>query len=366
MYKLFMIGHTGKKGGVETYIDNLSDTLEGFEIIYNRPEMNINGTVWRRPKNRHHYFQYRAFWNRFFRENRFDVLYYNTCDVVSIDMLTFAKKAGIPVRIIHSHNSGTQQAICRKPSLFHRLTEQYNRKVLDQYATHFFACSRVAGDWMFDGRPYTVIKNGIHISKYSFSEKKRRILRQSLGLENELLVGIVGRMSPSKNPSLSVRILHSLIKKLPDANAVFLGDGELRQQTEDAVREARIQDNVHFLGNVNNVNEWLSAMDVLLMPSLFEGLPFALVEAQANGLPCIVSSAVSGEADLTGLIQFVDLREAPQKWADRILQADTQSRPDTHRQLIDAGYSIEDTASFVGEILSDGLKKQYGRGHDGF
>ena len=147
---------------------------------------------------------------------------------------------------------------------------------------------------------------------------------------------------------------------------MFLGDGELRQQTEDAVREARIQDNVHFLGNVNNVSEWLSAMDVLLMPSLFEGLPFALVEAQANGLPCIVSSAVSGEADLTGLIQFVDLREAPQKWADRILQADTQSRPDTHRQLIDAGYSIEDTASFVGEILSDGLKKQYGRGHDGF
>lgn len=352
-----MIGYNGNKGGVEAYMDHLAAALPQYDFVYNLPEMEIDGKKWRRPPNRHRYLRYRLFWRRFFRENHFDALYYNTCDVVSIDMLRFAKKAGIPVRVIHSHNSGTQQAIGRKLSLFHRFTEAHNRKVLDKYATHFFACSKLAGDWMFDGRPYTVIRNGIDLAQYAFRPEKRKELRQSLGLKDELLVGIVGRLSPQKNPAFAVKVLQALAEKEPEAHAVFLGDGELRGQTEETVRAAGLQDRVRFLGNVDNVNEWLSAMDVLLMPSLFEGLPFVLVEAQASGLPCAVSSAVSKEADLTGLMQFVDLSETPETWADRILHINAQSRPDTSRQMIEAGYSIEDTARAVSSILEDGLKK---------
>ncbi len=346
-----MIGYSGNKGGVETYIDQLTAALPQYDIIYSLPVMMIDGKVWRRPTNRHHYLSYRLFWHRFFRENHFDVLYYNTCDVVSIDMLRFAKKAGIPIRIIHSHNSGIQQAIGTKLSFFHRLTEQYNRKVLDRYATHFFACSRVAGDWMFGGRPYTVIKNGIRISEYSYSEEKRKTIRKSLGLKDELLVGIIGRLSLSKNPSFSVKVLQTVIQKDPTANAVFLGDGELRQQAVKAVHDAGICDRVRFLGNVDNVNEWMSALDVLLMPSLFEGLPFVLVESQAGSLPCVVSSAVSKEADLTGLIRFVSLEETAETWAECILQCRTQPRFDTKQCLIEAGYSIENTARIVSSIL---------------
>ena len=351
MKRIFMIGYSCNKGGVETYIDQLTAALPEYDIIYSLPVMKIDGKEWRSPPNRHRYLSYRLFWHRFFRENHFDVLYYNTCDVVSIDMLRFAKKAGIPTRIIHSHSSGTQQAIGKKLSIFHRLDERHNRKVLDQYATHFFACSQAAGNWMFDGRPYTIIKNGICISQYTFSGEKRRRIRESCGLQEELLVGIVGRISPPKNPLYSVKVLDALIKKESTAHAVFLGDGELRSQTEEAVRDAGIQGNVRFLGNVNNVNEWISALDVLLMPSLFEGLPFVLVEAQASGLPCVVSSTVSKEADLTGLIHFVDLKEAPEAWAEKLLQSTLQARPDTERRLIEAGYSIENTACIVGSIL---------------
>lgn len=353
--RVFVIGFSGGKGGVETYIDQLTAALPQHDFVYSRPVMEIDGKVWHRPPNRHLYLRYRAFWKNFFRENRLDVLYYNTCDVVSIDMLRFAKEAGIPVRIIHSHCAGNQQAIGRKLSLFHRLSERHSRRVLDRYATHLFACSKAAGDWMFDGRPYTVIKNGIELSRYAFSMEKRESLRRSLHLDGELLVGVIGRLSPQKNPSFAIRVLRALAEMRPEMRAVFLGDGELRQQTEEEVREAGIWDRVRFLGNVDNVNEWLSAMDVLLMPSLFEGLPFVLVEAQAGGLPCVVSSAVSKEADLTGLVRFVDLSEAPAAWADRVLEARTQSRPDTARQLIDAGYSMEDTARAVGEILEKGL-----------
>ena len=353
-----MIGYSANKGGVEAYIDRLTAELKQFDVVYQLPEMQINGKTWRCPPNRHNYLKYRLFWRSFFRQNRFDVLYYNTCDVVGIDMLKFARKVGVPVRVIHAHNSGIQQAIGKKLSLPHRLMERRNRQTLDRYATHFFACSKAAGDWMFDGRPYTIIKNGIHLRQYAFSAEKRREIRHSLGMENELLVGIVGRLSAQKNPSFAVSILQALLRKAPGAKAVFLGDGELRQQTENEGREAGLQDKVRLIGNVDNVNEWLSAMDVLLMPSLFEGLPFVLVEAQASGLSCVVSAAVSREADLTGLIRFVDLSEPAEAWADRILQIDTQPRPDTSESLIRAGYSIEETAHTVEKILSDGLNRR--------
>lgn len=353
MKRIFMIGYSGGKGGVETYMDQLKAALPQDDIIYSLPVMTIDGREWRRPPNRHRYISYRLFWRRFFRENHFDALYFNTCDLVSIDMLRFAKKAGISLRLIHAHNSGIQQAIGQKLSLFHRLTEKHNRKVLGRYATHFLACSQAAGDWMFGGRPYTILRNGIDLSLYRFSEEKRRALRRELGMDRELLVGIVGRLAPQKNPAFSVKVLQSLLRKDPTAHAVFLGEGELRTQTEKAVRDAGLQENVRFLGNVDHVNEWVSALDVLLMPSLFEGLPFALVEAQAGGLPCVVSSAVTGEADLTGLIRFISLEEAPEAWADMLLQSKAAPRPDTERRMTEAGYSIENTARIVSNMLQE-------------
>ena len=347
-----MVGYNGNKGGVETYIDQLAAALPQYEIIYSLPVMEIDGKVWQRPRNRHHYISYRIFWHSFFKRNHFDVLYFNVCDVMDIDMLIFAKRARIPIRIIHAHNSGTEMALEGKMRLFHRLNERHNRRVLDRYATHLLACSHVAGDWMFDGRPFTVVKNGIQISRYSFCEENRRTLRQSLGLNgDELLVGIVGRISPQKNPSFSVKVLQALLRKEPTASAVFLGDGQLRGQTEESVKDAGIQERVHFLGNVDNVNEWMSAMDVLLLPSLFEGLPFVLVEAQASGLPCVVSEAVSREADITGLVHFMGKDESADKWADAIIMKRALSRPDTRQQLTEAGYSIENTARTISDII---------------
>lgn len=353
MLRIFMVGYSENRGGVETYIDQLTAALPQYEFVYSLPRMEIDGKVWHRPPNRHRYLRYRLFWRKFFTENRFDALYYNTCDVVSIDMLRFAKAAGIPIRIIHAHSSGIQQAIEHKLSLFHRLTERRNRKLLDRYATHLFACSRAAGDWMFDGRPYTVVKNGIQISKYAFREDKRKSIRQSLGLEDEVLVGVVGRLSAQKNPFFAVSVLRSLMREMPSAKAVFLGDGDLRKQVENAVREAGIQSNVYFMGNVSNVNEWLSAMDVLLMPSLFEGLPFALVEAQANGLPCVVSNTVTQEADFTGLVHYVDLSFPADTWANTILQYAGKRSQDAARLLAESGYDIAATAKTIQNVINE-------------
>ncbi len=357
MIRIFMIGFSQNKGGVEAYISNLCSQLDPakYEIILSAPEMEIDGKTWIRPRNRHNYLRYCAFWRRFYRENHFDVLYFNTCDIVSIDELKFAKAADVPVRIIHAHSAGNQQAIQKKLSLFHRICENQSRKTLHRYATHMFACSKAAGGWMFDGRDYELIQNGIDLQKYAYSEANRQKCRELLSIGSAPLFGCIGRLDPEKNPLFAIFVAEELVRKAPNAKVVLIGDGELRPEVEKAIREKDLQQNVILTGAVSNVNEWMSALDCLLMPSLFEGLPFVLVEAQAAGLPCVVSSAVSREADLTGLVQFVDLSMSAEKWTELLLSKCGAPRPDTSDQLIRAGYSIAATAEKVHSIISSAV-----------
>lgn len=355
MLRIFIVGFSNNKGGVETYISNLSDSLDHtkFEVIYCLPEMNIDGKRWIAPKNRHNYLAYIRFWHKFFKCNKFDVIYYNTSDIVSIDMLRFAKTANIPVRIIHSHSIDENN----KLSFIHRITEKYNRKHINYNATHLFACSEDAGKWMFGDKHFTVLKNGIDISKYRYSESKREKCRGYLNAKKQKVIGCVGRLHPPKNPLFALKIMKA-VKALDNNTAfVFIGDGILKDELCAEVKNQGLENCVYLLGNRNDVNEWYSAFDCLLMPSLFEGFPFVLVEAQAAGLPCVVSSAVSEDTNLTGLVEFVGLDDSVETWASKILNACEKSRKDTTKELIDAGYSIENTANYVSDIIENSLKK---------
>ena len=356
--RIFMVGYSGNKGGVETYIDHLVNALPQFEFILSLPEMFIDGKSWNRPTNRHRYIRYRRFWYRFFRENRFDAVYYNTCDIVSLDMLRFAKYAGVPIRIIHSHSTGKQQDIEKRQSMLHQLSEQINRRTLDRYATHLLACSEEAGRWMFGGRSFTVIRNGIDAEGFRYREETGKAIREKYRLGENLLVGIVGRLSAEKNPVYALQVLEALFRRDPSARAFFAGDGSLRKETMEKAQRAGIGERILFPGAVEDVPAWMSAADVLLMPSLFEGLPFVLIEAQASGLPCVVSSMVPREADVTGLIHFMDLDEPPEKWAGELLQQARQERKDYSGQIASAGYSIEYAVEQIRKTIEGGDTKR--------
>ena len=352
--RILMIGFSPNKGGVESYITNLCGQLpEEYEVIYRLPHMELDGKVWDCPPNRHNYIRYWKFWTRFFKENHFDVLYYNTCDIVSIDMLRFAKAAKIPVRIIHSHNTDNQV----KMTAFHRLTERINRSELHCYATHFFACSKAAGNWMFGNRRFTIIKNGISLKKYAFSVASRTSCRAKIEGNAATIIGYVGRLDPQKNPLFAVEIARQLCLLDSSVHVVFIGDGELRTQVAATIENAHLTERVHLLGTRDDVNQWYSAFDCLMMPSLFEGLPFVLVEAQAAGLSCVVSTEVSLDANITGLVEYVPLRESAQKWAQIILRACQKPRCDVSQRLIEAGYSIEDTAKEVTAIIESAFEE---------
>lgn len=352
--RIFIVGLSDDLGGVESYIKNIGARLE-FEIVYSLRTMIIDGVVWKAPVNRHNPLKYYMFWRRFFKENKFDVIYYNTCDIVSIDMLKFARDAGVPVRIIHAHSTGNQAVFRGLRKILQRWRERRTRKAVHNYATHFFACSKSAGDWMFDGRNYTIIKNGIDISKYKYSDDMRQRVTSDFSKIGKPVVACIGRLDSQKNPFFSLEIFKQICKLNEDAQCLFIGNGEHRESLERLVHETGFSDRIIFTGGVHNVNEWLSYIDCVLMPSLFEGLPFALVEAQAAGIHCLVSDTVSTESNITGLVEYIGLAQPAAKWAAEALRLAALPRVDISDRLIDAGYSIEHTAETVTDIINKAL-----------
>lgn len=357
--RIFMIGYSMDKGGVESYVRNICEKLkDDFDIIYHWPVIVIDGKKWVLPRNRHNIFKYRRFWKRFFVENRFDVVYFNTCDIISIDILRFAKNAGIPVRIIHSHNTGNQFPRKGLWGVMHRIMEKLSRKSLDKFATDLLACSKSAGDWMFDGRPYSVIKNGIDISKYDFSESKNARIAASLEKISKPAIACLGRIEGQKNSFFSLEIFREVCWVDKEAQCLFIGDGADRKEIEGLVHEYGLSDRILFTGPVDNVNEWLSYVDCILMPSVFEGLPFALVEAQAAGIHSLVSDTVSREADITGLVEYKSLADTPRSWAERVLRLAQMPRICVSQKLAEAGFSINNTAETVKTIIKSRLSDE--------
>lgn len=352
------------RGGVETYIVNLAKHLgKAYELYFPMPDKQMDACCAPTQNckfisvNIPHrkFLAYLMQWKKIMQREKFDVIYFNTCDVVCIDILKIAKWMGIPVRIIHAHSTGNQQSIQQCSSLYHRLSEKLSRATLHKYVTHFFACSQSAGDWMFDGRPYRIIQNGIEIEKYHFSSVNRKKCRDQLGLTCEEAVGFIGRLSAAKNPFFAVEIASYLIQQEPTAKLVMIGDGELADEVRAHVQRAGLENHVFLTGAVDNVYQWMSAIDCLIMPSLFEGLPFVLVEAQAAGLPAIVSTNVSEEANISGLVQYLPLEQGAEAWAKEALSACDQSRKDVDQELIHAGYSIQETANTVSSIIGAAL-----------
>lgn len=354
MIRIFMVGYSLNKGGVETFINNLTANLDMslYKIIYSMPKMIIDNKEWIRPLNRHKYFQYRHFWKSFFKENKFDVVYYNTCDIVSVDMLKFAKNAGVPIRIIHSHSTENQKEL----NFFHKITERYNRKHINKYATNLLACSKEAGNWMFQQNEFSVIKNGIDLEKYRYNEEFRKEYRNKINVKKEFLIGCVGRLEKVKNPFMAIKIMEKLLELNNASKFVFIGDGTLKEKIEVFIDENMLSDKIIVMGACCDVYKWYSALDCLLMPSLFEGLPFTLIEAQASGLPCVVSNAVSDKANIADLVQYVGLDEKTEVWAKKILEECEKCRIDTKEKLIDAGYSIENTVEQVSKIIREQLE----------
>lgn len=230
-----------------------------------------------------------------------------------------AKQCGVPIRITHAHST-----LDNGRSLKKQAYESLMRKLILQNATDLIACGDAAGIRLYGAKAYKErgirILNGIDVGRYAFDEESRRKIRAELKIENDFVIGHVGHLARVKNQVFLIRLLPQILENKPDAKLLLLGDGSDRDMLERTVRESGLADRVIMTGNVNNVQDYLSAMDVFAFPSLFEGMPLSIVEVQANGLPCILSTGVPKDVYLTDLIRPLSLEE-PAAWAEEICRA---------------------------------------------
>ena len=356
--RVLMIGMSSDIGGVESYIINLIRNIdrEKYEfyflhrgkIAYEEEVINLGGKIISTNVTRHNPIKYIKTMRKIFEKYKFDAIYYNTCDIMSMDMIMFGKKYGVPVRIIHSHSS--YKII--PPNLLHRFTEKWCRKHLNDYATKLLACSKVAGDWMFAKNDYDIVNNGIKTENFVFDIRIRDEKRECLDIDGKYVVGFIGRLEEEKNPLFLIDIFAELYKKRDDAVLLVVGEGSLKSEMIQRANQHQVLHAVKFLGVRSDVNQLMNAMDCFLLPSLFEGLPFVLVEAQTNGLPCVVSEDVSRESNITGEIKFISRNELPEHWASVVSEVKLSHDRRKYVDIIrEKQFDIKDIISSVDKYL---------------
>lgn len=262
-------------------------------------------------------------------------------------ILHCAKKYGVPVRIMHSHNARGADGIGKKIRNF--LLNKWGI----YYANYFMACSAAAGVYLFGKKLYsqghvTILNNAISMDEYRYDAEKRRKIRERLGIGEEVLLGHVGRFVEQKNHRGLLDIFSELCEQGWKGKLVLLGDGELQSAVRKRVEELKLTDRVIFAGVVTNVNAYMSAMDIFLLPSLYEGLPVVCVEAQAAGLPCLVSTNVTREIALTDRVKFLDNANIPE-WCNEI-ESLAGTLPNRTEEIYMNSYDIEKQAKRLEEI----------------
>lgn len=343
------------RGGAETMIMNIFRNLDRdkvqFDFVmhctdacdYNEEIEKLGGRIFSIP----HFcggncFQYVKTWNRFFKSHpEYKIIHGHVRSTASI-YLSIAKKYGL-VTIAHSHNTSSGKGI-------KALVKNILQYPIRFRADYLFACSKEAGCWLYGRRAlskpnFRIVNNAIDAKKYTYNPDVRCRIRKALGLEGKFVVGNVGRFHPQKNHQFLLEIFKEVQGENQNAVLLLIGDGALRPQIEKKIAELGLRDHVILLGVRSDIPELLQAMDVFVFPSLYEGLGIVAIEAQAAGLPCIVSDVVPREAFLTDLVKALPLSASRQRWAAEILRfQENDERKNTLELIQNAHYDIHETA----------------------
>lgn len=281
----------------------------------------------------------------------YDLVWFNACTLSDVSLLKAARRYGVPC-VLHSHNSSPMGNGIN--ALLHRLhkTEVSN---LFEYG---IACSDYAAEFMFPdecrfGNRCRVIPNAVDCDRFRYREDQRQAIRRELGLGDSLVLGHVGRFTEQKNHAYLLKVFAEVKRLVCDARLMLLGTGSLEAHVADAARELGFGNDVVFVGSVSDAYRYYSAMDCFVFPSIYEGMPLALLEAQASGLPCVVSDAISSMSFVSQNISVLPLGYDPVKWAEAVFEGvqAVGNREGAADYLASMGYGIDESASAVLKIL---------------
>lgn len=283
------------------------------------------------------------------RQRQYDVVHLNLYQGLSLNYARLARQEGVPVRIAHSHNAALRPSPTRGLKL---LLHRWGRKRFTKDATNLWACSQAAADFLF-ARPASFVPNGVDTRHFRFDAAVRDALRRQLGLTGCLVLGNVGRLCRQKNQAFLLEIFAQLVQRHRNSRLLLVGEGEDRDKLKSRAKDLGIEQQILFYGRTRQVERLLWAMDVFLLPSLFEGLPLAAVEAQAAGLPVLCAEGLSPEIRVTEHLQFLPLAAGAKVWADRILElASRNSREQAAVEVSRAGFDVRSVARRIMSVYS--------------
>ena len=359
MYKVLVFGMTENPGGVESFLINYYRRINKEKIqfdflcnsydpvAYEEELLNLGGHTFHFPARSQSFREYKKKLTQFFADHarEYQAIWVNVCSLANIDYLKLAKEYGIPRRIIHSHNSQNMDSKLR--GMLHK----WNKKRINKYATDFWACGADAAKWFYSGsilQQAVIIHNAIDVDRMAFDLDKRMEHRQEIGCEQKYVIGNVGRLHFQKNQSFMLDIFQKVVERDPDAELVLIGQGEDENSLKDKTKKLNLEGKVHFMGMQYDIPGWLSAFDLFLFPSIFEGLSVAALEAQANGIPVLASSGViPREVKMNQNFEFYSLDKTAEEWADKVMSMKNVSRAEFQsikRTFAEKGYDISTEA----------------------
>ncbi len=350
------------RGGAETmvmnYYRNIDRTKVQFDFMVHRSQRGayddeieaLGGKIYTMPPIRPwSSLEYRKIIRKFYSEHpEYKIIHSHMSELGCYDFIE-AQKMNVPVRICHAHSHPYEFDI-KTPVRWY-----YKTKMMP-HITHMFMCSETAGEWLYGKKnsdKFIMLNNAIDSEKYRYNEKIRAEVRKTLNIkDNQLVVGHVGRFNPPKNHEFIIDIFNQVHKKEKDAILLLVGDDSLNcgDKVHKKVERLGLNENVKFLGVRSDIPNLLQSMDVFLFPSLYEGLGIAAVEAQAAGLPTLISDRVPIECKKTDLVEVVSLKDSAQVWSEKVIECSRIKRQDMTEKIKAEGFDIKENSKWLQEF----------------
>ena len=354
MKHVLVYGMTSNPGGIETYLLNFYRRVQGksvmLDFVCDFPS--ISGSDLLTEYGSELYFippkscdlkgHLCGMWKILHEHPEYKTVYFNILDAGAAITLIPVFLSGRKI-VVHSHNNDTEK------KRLHKLC----KPLLNFMTTGRAACSESAAEYMFGraAKKSFIVPNAIDAARFTFSEEVRIKKRKALNLGNRPCICHVGRLSQQKNPMGLIDIFEAVHRKSPETVLLSVGDGEMREQFHRYIAEKGLSNSVYCLGSRNDVAELYCAADLFLFPSFYEGLGIVVLEAQAAGLPCVISDTVPDSAVVTDLVTKISLNECTAIWADKILQQLRRSRRNTYGDILAADYDISCCSSFDQKLI---------------
>lgn len=362
MDKIIRVLHYGMStnlGGIETFIMNIYRKIDRSkiqfdfltfcdDIVFVDEIKKLGGRIYRLTSRKKNFIKNYIEIKKFFKEHdEYSIIHYhlNTCSYI-LPLKIISKNPKYRI-IAHSHNEWKGNKKITK--FFHIL----NKPEILQVSNYRFACSEMAGEYMFGNNVkydanFKIIPNAIDAKKFMYNSEVRKVKRQELGIKNEFVIGHIGKFTYQKHHEFLVDIFNEVYKRNNETRLILVGDGELKSQIYTKIKRLELENVVKILGIRNDVNELMNAFDIFLLPSYFEGIPIVALEAQASGLRTIVSDVVSREIKITDLVEFISLQNDAEHWAEKVLKYQNRYKRKNMLEVIsNANYDISNNVRWL-------------------